>query len=224
MHFSRKDIGMHAEALTHLLSNNSNAIAGMDQGVMEIVLIAVGLISVLFAFFAFRLLRIETCLLGIATGIALGFSTFEMALENPLAGYIALVISVGLSIVGVILALKLYRIMVYVNSTILIYAVVYVILALVLGLIFSNLDMKPISAFLSIAITIPVAANLKKYFKQIFIVTSSLGNSILAALCFSLLIPYEYNHFVWLIILAAPVLAAFSMRLQFRTTDHLCLD
>ena len=157
---------MHTANLTLLLSNNSTAITGLEDGTLEIAMIVIGLISVLFAFFAFRLLRIETCLLGIGIGIVLGFSTFEIALEDPFSGYLALIVSIALSVVGVVLALKLHRVMVYVNVTILIFAVIYVILAIVLGLIFSQLDMNPISAFLSIALTIPVAANLKKYFKQ----------------------------------------------------------
>ena len=213
---------MQVQNLTHLLSNNS--ITEIEDNTMRLVFVLIGLISVAFAFFALRLLRLEICLLGAGIGFELGITAFSIAFEDPFAGYLALAVSAALAVLGVVLSLKLYKIMVYVSSVLFIYTALYVVLAVALGLIFSSLDMKGIAAFISIALAIPVVAKFNDRFKEIFIVASSLANTIVAALCFSLVIPAEYDYFVWLIVVAAPILAAYSMRFQFKTTEHIVID
>ena len=204
------------ESLSNEVEISSESLTGMT-----LPLILTGLIFAFIAFFGFRFLKIEICILGALVGYVIGSVEIGALLGDSVHNSVVIIISIALAVVGVLISAKIYKIMVFIYVAIGAYASGDVIFALFINNLFESNANGTIITVLSILFAIVIAYIFCKFFKPLFILSSAFGGMVMSLTAFALVIAPENDTFLGIMMIIGLVIGLFAAIKQCKSCKEL---
>ena len=188
---------------------------------LTVPLIITGLLFAFLAFFGFKFLKIEICILGALIGYVIGSVEIGALLGDSVHNAVVVIISIALAIVGMLISAKIYKIMVFIYVAIGAYAAGSVIFELFINNLFESDANGTIVTVLSILFAIVIAHIFCKFFKPLYILASAFGGMVMSFTAFALVIAPENDTFLSIMMIIGLVIGLFAAIKQFKSCKEL---